>query len=335
MFKFGIHKKEQLTPEHLDGFLNSRKFIALDLYNSLDEYPPGDRDRIQERMLCKFSNKNGTFRYTHARRFEDFDRLAVKCIRSVCPPDQAIRVHDVGASDGRTSCDFYETLSAIYTAQLRFVASDYAPFYYVVRRKHDARRLIVDERDNVLQIVTPPFVFNVVHPENKIFYPVNQVIRYLVNLSYVRSLLRAYKSGDANVERTRIDLLCSECRANCASKDNFRFVSYDIFSRPTDHFDVIRAMNVLNLVYFSHENLKKAIANIIVSLNEGGLLITGSNLEAGTVVNGGIYKKSGYRLEKVAISGSGSQVDDLIKAVSDEHSDASPSRDLHQCGISS
>lgn len=334
MFKFGIHKKEQLTPKHLDGFFNRRKFIAIDLYNSLDEYSPADRDRIQERMLCKFSNQNGTFRYTHARRFEDFDTLALGFIRSTFAPDQAIRVHDVGASDGRTSCDFYGTLSAIYTAQLSFLASDYAPFYYVVRRKGDRRRVILDNGDNVLQIVTPPFVFNIVHPENKYLYPVNHVLRHVVNSFYVRSLLRAYKRGDPNIDRTRIDLLCSECRANCASKDNFRFISYDIFSPPTGRFDVIRAMNVLNLVYFSEANLKKAISNIISSLNEGGLLVTGSNLEAGSVVNGGIYKKSGCRLEKLASAGSGSQVDDLIQSLNAADGDSSR-RALEQCGISS
>lgn len=334
MFKFGIHKKEQLTPKHLDGFLNSRKFIALDLYTSLDDYPPSDRDRIQERMLCKFSNQNGTFRYTHARRFEQFDSLALNSIRSAFPPGQPIRVHDVGASDGRTSCDFYEALTTIYAGQLSFLASDYAPFYYVVRRKNDGRRIILDERDNVLQIVTPPFVFNVVHPENRYLYPVNRVVRHFVNSSYVRSLLRAYKGGDPNIERTRFDLLCSECRSNCASKDNFRFISYDIFSPSTEHFDVIRAMNVLNLVYFSETNLKKAISNIIACLNEGGVLVTGSNLEAGSMVNGGIYKRSGRRLEKLATSGSGSQVDNLIKTVNAEDLGSSR-RPLEQCGISS
>ena len=93
-------------------------------------------------------------------------------------------------------------------------------------------------------------------------------------------------------------------------------------------------MNVLNLVYFSEANLKKAILNIISSLNEGGLLVTGSNLEAGSVVNGGIYKKSVLRLEKLATAGSGSQVDDLIQSLNTNDVDSSR-RALEQCGISS
>jgi hypothetical protein len=80
-------------------------------------------------------------------------------------------------------------------------------------------------------------------------------------------------------------------------------------------------MNVLNLIYFSREDLMKAIANIITSLDEDGLFITGSNLEAGTSVNGGIYKKSGGRLEKLEVSGNGSQIDDLIKTIRDSGSE--------------
>ena len=96
---------------------------------------------------------------------------------------------------------------------------------------------------------------------------------------------------------------------------------FDIFSPPTENFDVIRAMNVLNLIYFSREDLMKGIANTITCLGEGGLFITGSNLEAGTSVNGAIYKKSGGCLEKLEVSGNGSQIDDLIKAIRDTGSE--------------
>jgi hypothetical protein len=311
MFKFGIHKKEQLTPDQLEGFFRARRFIALDLYNALDDYPLRDRDRIQERILRRFYNKNGTSRRTHVRRFEDFDILAVTSVCSTFRPDREIRVHDVGASDGRTSCEFYDTLAGIYGPRLKFVGSDYAPYVYVLRQK-STRRVIVDEKDNVLQIIIPPFVFDAIHPE---FYLLNHLVRYVVNGWYVRPMVRASKAGEANVER--LDLLCRDCRAKCASKDNFRFISYDILSRATERFNVIRAMNVLNQIYFSRDDLRKAIENIIISLDEGGLFITGSNLEAGTSVNGGIYKKSAGRLEKLEVSGNGSQVDDVIKTISD------------------
>jgi hypothetical protein len=54
MLSLGIFKKEQLKPENLDGgFLNRRQFIVLDLYNSLDDLPQAERDKLQEHMLFR------------------------------------------------------------------------------------------------------------------------------------------------------------------------------------------------------------------------------------------------------------------------------------------
>ena len=132
MFKFGIFKKEQLT---LNGFVNGRKFIALDLYNSLDDLPQSERDKIQERMLGRFSVQNGSYKYTHARRFDDFDKLSISAIGATFPAEQRIRVHDLGASDGRTSCDLYDHLNRVYGEHLDFLASDYAPYLYVLKKE--------------------------------------------------------------------------------------------------------------------------------------------------------------------------------------------------------
>jgi hypothetical protein len=315
MFKLGISKKEQLMPGRLDGFINSRKFIALDLYNSLDDVAPGERDKIQERMLSRFSVQGGILKYTHARRFDEFDELTISAVKSNFPTGQDILVHDIGVSDGRTSCGLYERLSRIYGERLDFFASDYAPHVYVLKRSHSPRRLIVDDHDNILQIVTPPFVFIVVRPESKLLYPLNHLIRSLATTFYARPLLRASKAGDREIERTAVELLCHEARTLMAERNNFHFTQYDVLTAPTARFDVIRAMNVLNHGYFSEAQLSTALGNIARSLNAGGLLITGSNTARGTIVNGGVYKKNGARVEKLQTSGTGSQVDDLISAI--------------------
>ena len=90
------------------------------------------------------------------------------------------------------------------------------------------------------------------------------------------------------------------------------FESYDLLSGPTNRFDIIRVMNVLNCSYFPEAQLRRAVENIVRSLNEGGLFITGSNTKQGTIVNGGIYEKKGDHMKKLETSGKGSQVDALI-----------------------
>lgn len=320
MFKLGIFKKEQLTPDHLEGFVNSRKFIALDLYNSLDGLPPAEIDRIQERMLRWFRVHNGVLKCTYARRFDGFDRLSVSAVAAHFSTSQIIRVHDIGVSDGRTSCDLYDHLNRLYGGRLDFLASDYAPFLYVLKRTHGTKRLIVDDQQHVLQIVTPPFVFIVVGRRERITpYPLNFLIRHLVTVLFARPLLKGYKAGRPDIQRTRIELLGRACRAYMSKQDNFRFDAYDVLSGPTERFDIIRAMNILNYSYFSEPQLIQAAENIVHSLKEGGLFITGSNDERGTVVNGGIYKETKGRLQRIDTSGNGSQIDALISAVGGPH----------------
>jgi CheR methyltransferase, SAM binding domain len=320
MFKLGIFKNEQLTPDHLQGFVNSRKFIALDLYNSLDGLPPAEIDEIQERMLRWFRVHNGVLKCTYARRFDDFDRLSVSAISAYFPTSQIIRVHDIGVSDGRTSCDLYDHLNRLYGGRLDFLASDYAPFLYVLKRTHGRNRLIVDDQQHVLQIVTPPFVFIVVGRRERITpYPLNALIRHLVTVLYARPLLEHYKTGSPDIQRTRIEIFGRACRAYMSKQDNFRFDAYDVFSGSTERFDIIRAMNVLNYSYFSEPQLIQAAENIVHSLKEGGLFITGSNDEPGTVVNGGIYGETKGRLQRIDTSGKGSEIDALISAVGSPH----------------
>jgi len=307
MFRFGIHSREQLTPAKLEGFIKGRKLIALDLYSALDEWTPAERNKLQERMLSQFSLHNRTFKYTITRRFPDFDRLAVSEIASRFPAGQPVRVHDIAVSDGRTSYDFYTELSRLYRDRLAFVASDYAPYVYVLKRTHSARRIVIDDDAHILQVTTPPFVFNTVRFESVWLYPVNHIVRQLVVRLYARPLLSAYQSGEPDVKRRRIDLLCPEYRSCVEKTVNCRFESYDILSGPTEQFDVIRAMNVLNQSYFSRAQLQRGVANIVRSLNDNGLFIAGSNTKQGTVVNGGVFRKSGDSLVTVATSGEGSK----------------------------
>jgi len=319
VFKPGIFKQEQLTGHYLEGSANRRKSIALDLYSSLDYLSRADSDKIQERMLRWFQVRNGVLKYTRARRFHDFDLSSIAAAVANFSVGQRIRVHDIGASDGRTSCEWYDQLNQLYDERLDFVASDYAPYLYVLKRTHSTSRLIVDNQQVVLQIIRPPFVCIVGHPE-KTKLSLNPMIQVLT-LLYARPLLRCYKAGCVDIERTRLELLCRECRAYIGTRHNFRFGRYDVLSGPTaERFNVIRVMNVLNQSYFPEAQLRKAVENIVASLREGGLFITGSNNEEETVVNGGIYKKAKNRLERIRISGAGSPVDALISDVGESSS---------------
>jgi hypothetical protein len=312
MFKLGIVSRKQLTSDHLEGLLNSHKFIALDLYDCLDSLPEADVDKIQERALRWFRVENGVLKNSRIHRFDAFDRLALRAIAGNFPAQQEIRVHDIGASDGRASCVLYDLLNHRFAERLHFLATDSAPCLYVLKRAGSSSRLIIDDQHNLLQVIVPPCVLIVIiRPRSKRRYYLNPMI-HLAMVFYARPVLKSYRSGSPDIQRTRLELLCRQCRALIRDRQNFRFGSYNVLSGPTELFDIIRAMNVLNYTYFSETQLTNALENILQSLTEGGLFITGSNHGQETAVNGAIYKKAGNRLEKIEISGRGSQVDGLV-----------------------
>ena len=162
LFKLGIVSREQLTADHLEGLLNSHKFIALDLYDGLDGLPEDEIDKIQERALGWFRIENGVLKNSRAHRFDSFDWLSFSVIAANYSPHQEVRVHDIGASDGRASCILYDLLNHRFAERLHFLATDSTPCLSILKRARGRCRLIVDDQLNVLHVIMPPFVLLVI-----------------------------------------------------------------------------------------------------------------------------------------------------------------------------
>ena len=100
---------------------------------------------------------------------------------------------------------------------------------------------------------------------------------------------------------------------NTAKTDpRFQLRQHDLLTPFSKPVHVIRAMNVLNPSYFSEDEFFKILKHIHEGLNSKGVLITGSNQEADTTVDGGIYKKNKDGFDLVEKSGEGSPINNLI-----------------------
>jgi hypothetical protein len=315
MYKTGIYKKEQLTPEQLFSKSGRRKFIALDLYESyigsIEE-----RDRFQEQAIGRLAMTNGSFKKTHKNRFNDFDKKALSTIGELYPEDHILKVHDLAISDGRTTVPFFNVLGQGYQLNLEFLASDYAAEFVSLQRKGTKRRIILDKNDNVIQYIWPPFVFNKVWPELGLYYPVNFIVRRALVWRLAEKAKRDFKKHPEQFVKKEILLLCEECKA-VMEDPRFTFRAYDLLAGPSGYHHVIRAMNILNDSYFTPEQMRVAVANIASSLAEGGILITGSNEEGGTEVRGGIYRKNGKHFDALFETGGGSPARAYILKIAD------------------
>lgn len=79
-----------------------------------------------------------------------------------------------------------------------------------------------------------------------------------------------------------------------ANDPRFVLLDHDLMEPSTlgRPMDIIRVMNILNPRYFTGERLRKVAHHLFSGLTEGGLLILGSNEDAGTPVHGGIYQRN-------------------------------------------
>ena len=126
-------------------------------------------------------------------------------------------------------------------------------------------------------------------------------------------MMRDIEKHPEQFEKQEIILLCKECK-KLREDPRFTFQAYDLLAGPLGHQHIIRAMNILNKSYFSPLRMERAVAHIADSLNEGGLLITGSNEDGGSTVNGGVYKKIGHRFEMLHQSGAGAPAHEYLSA---------------------
>jgi hypothetical protein len=186
---------------------------------------------------------------------------------------------------------------------LNYYASDYEPSLLVLRSGKGGTVVTLNKKGEAIEIVMPPFVFNLIKPENFLFYPINYAFFLFARAIVLRRTLAKYRAG--TIEPLPLVLFCPAARDLAASDGRFRLLEYDLLKPHTlpRRVDVVRVMNVLNSSYFDAQQLSIAVGHIFESLAIGGLLIVGSNDEAGTQVRGGIYRKLDQGFQALAKSG--------------------------------
>ena len=313
MLRFGVWSLEQLQARRIKDFLGREKNVSVELYEEAQRGLNGSSDQEQEIVLDHFKFGH-VFKRTHANRFAAFDdALLSAVVKQVDPtPDAPIRVHDIAASDGRTSLDLYEKSRGIFKDRVRFLATDLLPWVYSIRRPEGSLRAITDDRGEVIQIIHPPFVFDLARNESW-FYWLNHIVQSR-HVKLATALASLFLSDPSMVEVKKIYLIHQRCRKLMQEGRGFTFERYNVLEPIDREFDLVRAMNILNQAYFGEDEIRRILRSIFESLRAGGIFATGSNEGRGSEVEGGIYLRTekGFRL--LLSAGSGSRVHGTISS---------------------
>lgn len=112
-------------------------------------------------------------------------------------------------------------------------------------------------------------------------------------------------------------LLCPSARARIAADPRVSSAVHDVFTVwPGRAPDVIKVANVLRRLYFSDEDILRALQALLASLPEGGhLLVVDNPRRKGVGSRGGLYRGVGDRFEPVATTPDAPEIDDLVARV--------------------
>lgn len=221
-------------------------------------------------------------------------------------------MHDVGVSDARTSCDFYEKLQFFFP-NCEFYASDCNPDVIILYK--GTTIVVINEALEILETTMPPFVWNRNRiRKEKLLYPLNFFIQWIVENFISKKIVYEYQKGKISMKR--LSLFCQRAKDLCNQSSHFHLLKHNVLDKSpvSDEFSVLRAMNVLNPALFSVQELTIAIDHFCSSLIEGGLFITGCNQDANSLVHGTIYQKKDFAFVPVYVSGKGSPLNEIILA---------------------
>lgn len=302
MIKTGVYKLSHLLTKDKTFLFKKLKNVSITLYDQILNEPAADT--LAERILLMFSDERGAYKRTYQKRFEEFDSDVMNVLDKLSPPQT---FYDVAVSDGRTALDFFEKMILAFP-NIQYFASDYNPSVFVIEKGN--LKITLSHTGKILEILFPPFVFNKIKRDSFRYYPLNHLIRFFIEKTVVNPLVKQYAQGSIQAKEL---LLFAPRVLQKAQKDNrFQLRQHDLLQPFKQPVDIIRAMNVLNPLYFSQREFNQVIGNLYEGLKDAGILITGSNQEAGTRVNGGIYQKDGKGFKKLFESGDGSPLKSLI-----------------------
>lgn len=278
-------------------FLNSlpvvRKFFVCDI-RKLENI--GD-DVLRCAAISTISTSNDTMKTTCVGRFSDLNEFVFEFINNREP----CVIHDVAISNGVTSVELYE---------------------YLLLKKNDFKMCISDK-------------FSTFNVQGKYFCKIcdadfNPSFYYLIGIYFSSALswkffvskyfyffLRLFRFSKTS-EYKEISVF-SKKMVSLINDGKIRHIEYDIFeSKIFNKFNFVRCMNVLNKAYFRDDLILKGIANIFLSLKNGGLLQIGRTDDYG-VNSVSFYRRSGSKLELEKVVNNGSELHDLIMLFNTQH----------------
>jgi hypothetical protein len=333
MLKLGVCRLDQLPDDGADLYtVPSRRSAAPSFFREfsrrrisyqllLTAVPPSDREvAIFEYVMARMCLSSGVFRTTFAGRFKGLDEFLNSILVKQFPQQARLQIHDWAASDCVTSHEWARNLLPLFPSS-QFTASDLTLFLVEVE-VDGAETFIFETNGSLLQYVRSPFVVRIQPPEPGLLL-VNSIIRRYALKKFAQLRAKwalpdewlnssATEYHDGSLVFRKIPLIHPNAlafRQECSRFDIRRHSAFEPLDRPAH---VIRTMNILNVNYFSRQELTTGVRAVFDSLVEGGVWIVGRTHEGKRLEHdvSSFVKRQG-RLTLLDRCGRGSEIDEI------------------------
>jgi len=289
---FGIERMCQAYLQLARTHAKSGGLTARRLLLGNDDAAPDE----EAAFFAGIRNGNGVFKTTRARRMDDVNALFAALY---CGPARP-RIMDVGASSGISTVEWQEDLVARGLSP-RMVATDIMIDGFLIRAGDDYY-ILTDKDGRALQHDVGGRVVGAEEAAR---------LRPGAGLADIRAdTLWRRIARRRHPRRIPVKLITPRAR-------RIRFLEDDIFAPNRaafrGRFDVLRAANLLNLVYFPQDRLRDGVINLRPRLKgEGAMFIVNRTLEDGSN-HGSVFRlDSRGRFEVMGRVGDGSEIEGIV-----------------------
>lgn len=309
LLQFGI-----LTPDQYDRATERRRLcgsgVSFNLLEVSDHPTRAEIIRFEE-ISYSLRTSNGTTRTTFRNRMADVDEVATRLMQQHYRADDELFIQDRAASNCVTSAEWAKRILPFFP-RTHFEASDSLLYLFRMSLSRD-RTYFVEPGGMPLQYVSPPFAV-CLNPREPYRYLLNHFIAGFAKLAFRRLSRTLNFEGSTGNNKYRVDQISCvhpEARILCLAEPGFTICNRSVFQR-TPGLDVLRTMNILNLAYFSAEQIADGIHAAFESLKPGGLWIIGRTLQKDFTNHVTFYRRTETQWKVLERIGDGSEIENLI-----------------------
>lgn len=273
---------------------------------------------LERQFFARVALTNGTFKTTYPNRLDDINEAFSPHLVRLA--DRPIRIMDVGASNGISTIEWYAHLSRL-GVDCDMTGSDLTIYVSLVTFRFTSKvAALLDRNGNIVHFD----LFGIGYPRQ----PSRKVLRpNTLRTLAAKALFSAATMLDSNPPPGKAGPTTPRCgwllkyqpiallSRSFASNDRVRMIEDDLLAendmKLRQAFDVVRAANILNLVYFPVDIIGRMLATLKQRLKQGGLLIIVRTQPSGTN-NASIFRLSGNRFVEVDRFGDGSEIEPIV-----------------------